>query len=404
MKLKLIGIGALGKMLSPSSRHLKGSELASYVRILDREKNDAHRNASRTSWQEHGASLVNSQSALIGDGDFDGIVICAGKNGDDHEIFKQLLPQLSKFKKQYFILHLSTVSSEFVKKTHAYCKGFDINYLNYPLTGGVAGAENAKMLILAGGDKTLYDKLQPMLSKIGAPKYLGAEVDAGARFKLIGHVMVFNNLLGISSAVALHERSFTQINAEERAANFDFLNQGAGGSKQWDVTLRPAVVDKNLSKGFLLQHAVVDILYTVQLMRDNKMPHFTIWQFLELALCFSHILNNDAKQEFATQSLIECIRPPRDEKVQAFIDAQLAYPDLDKTIKNCVASLPAHIKASVMLEVDYKIASVDIKHAMSTLITAAAGPVHSKVKPEVNTAAASASSVPVVPSTTPSCS
>src|SRR5690242_16978269 len=94
MTLKLIGIGALGTMLSPSAKHLKNNPTAQYLRILDRGSIDDVKEQRRKDWKDHGAELASNFKDLIGDGNFDGIVICAGKNGDDHEIFRQLIDLL----------------------------------------------------------------------------------------------------------------------------------------------------------------------------------------------------------------------------------------------------------------------------------------------------------------------
>ena len=90
MELNLIGIGGLGLMLSPSAKHLANNSPARYLRIYDRGTKDARRDASRNRWREHGAELVSSYEELIGDGNFGGVVICAGKNGDGFNIIRKL--------------------------------------------------------------------------------------------------------------------------------------------------------------------------------------------------------------------------------------------------------------------------------------------------------------------------
>ena len=113
-----------------------------------------------------------TMKSLVGDGDYDGVVICAGKNGDDCDIFRSLVPHMQRNKKgQPFILHLSTVSAGFAQAAYDFLSAGGIDYVNYPLTGGPLGAENANMLILASGDESIYARLEPMLQTIGNPRY-----------------------------------------------------------------------------------------------------------------------------------------------------------------------------------------------------------------------------------------
>ena len=99
MTLRLVGIGGMGLMLSPSARHLQAGGPAKFLRIHDRGTQDDRRNACREAWKAHGADVVTDYQTLIGDGDFDGVVICAGKNGDDCDIFRAIVP-LMQAKKQ----------------------------------------------------------------------------------------------------------------------------------------------------------------------------------------------------------------------------------------------------------------------------------------------------------------
>ena len=245
MTMKLVGIGGMGLMLSPSAKHLKQGGPARFLRIHDRGTKDDRRDMCRQAWKDHGADIVYDFESLVGDGDYDGVVICAGKNGDDCDIFRTLLPLMQRKKKgRPFILHLSTVSAGFTQAAYDFLSAEDVDYVNYPLTGGPLGAENANMLILASGSESIYSRLEPTLQTIGNPKYFGSSVTAGAEVKLMGQLMVFNGLVGICSAAALKSECFQEeLSGSDQAEFFDFLNGGAGGTRQWDVAISKGVRD-----------------------------------------------------------------------------------------------------------------------------------------------------------------
>jgi 3-hydroxyisobutyrate dehydrogenase-like beta-hydroxyacid dehydrogenase len=351
MTLKLLAIGGLGNMLGPSAKHLTNSHTAHYIRVLDRGAHGKQKDELRQDWQQHGAQLVSNLTDLIGDGDFDGVVICAGKNADDHAIFRALIPLLNH-QRAYFILHLSTVSCGFVQATQTYCEKNHVQYVNYPLTGGAKGALTASMLVLCGGDKKLYDRLEPMLQQIGKPKYFGERVDLAAGVKLIGHVMVFHGLLGMSLAVSLQKQlfGFTTID-KAQVEFFDFLNQGAGGTKQWDFAVRPLVLENNFSQGFLIQHAVIDIIYTVQLMRQEQLPNLFVLALLEVALSFAYVLNHYPEKNLTTQAVTHLIAN-KPKEIDQFLKQNLSL-DIDRCLENCIAVLPEEIQRTLMLEVNY---------------------------------------------------
>lgn len=354
MTLKLVGIGGLGLMLSPSAKHLKADGPARFLRIHDRGTQDARRDACRKSWQEHGAELVSDYEQLIGDGEFDGIVICAGKNGDDLEIMQSVVPIVKRAEKGFpFIIHLSTVSAGFVKAAHDYLNSLGFDYSNYPLTGGPAGAEAGSMLILASGNPSLYEKIEPTLQVIGTPKFFGTRVTAGAEVKLIGQLMVFNGLVGICSAAALKAECFEEeLVGSDQSAFFDFLNGGAGGTRQWDVALSKGVRDNVWEQGFMIHHAVVDAIYAAELCRVRGLPSFTILPILSTALSFAYLLKKYEGVTLATHAIVKEMLRQNSRHIDAFHQSNIDYLDTKSSIQKCINVLPQEVKESVLLEID----------------------------------------------------
>jgi len=351
MTLKLLAIGGLGTMLGPSAKHLTKSTEATFLRVHDRGKKDPLRDQYRAAWREHGAALVPTLKELVGDGHFDGIVICAGKNGDDYKILLELMPLLTAFKRPYFIFHMSTLSCHFVSETFNFCKQHGIDYVNYPVTGGASGAAAGTMLVLASGKKELYERLEPMLKKIGVPKYFDEKITRGAAVKLIGHVMVFYGLLGMSSAILLQKNIFGDTKLGSSQIDFfDFLNSGAGGIKQWDVTLRRAIKENDWDTGFLLQHAAVDIIYTIDLMLSQNMPLSLTLPLCEISLLFSYIMKKSTAQHLATQAILELLATTPKKEIDVFITQNLS---LETSFENCIKALPQQLQDILMLQVQY---------------------------------------------------
>lgn len=346
-------VGGLGLMASPMAQHwTKEGSPVRVSRVHDRGTSGEQRERCREAWRRHGAALVPTFEQLVGAGDLDGVFVCAGKNGDDLKIIAKLAALLSQNNSgSPFICHLSTVSGGFVRAADQFCNRKKIAYVNYPLTGGPRGAENASMLILAAGDQRCFDRLAPALSFLGKPKYFGERITAGTEVKLIGHLMVFNGLLGICSAAALHAECFNagRIGGPQQSEFFDFLNAGAGGTKQWDVIVSSGIRDDVWDAPFLLSYAVIDAIYAAHLCMERGISRLAVRPIIDTALAFSYVLNCIGPG-LATHAIVREMVADRARELDDFI-ARHAGPadDINACIERCTASLPAALQRKMAL-------------------------------------------------------
>src|SRR5271163_2852056 len=94
---------------------------------------------------------------------------------------------------------LSTNSPAAIRRLHAAFKEKGVEVLDTPVSGGIPGARNAKLAVMAGGDRAAYEKIKPALDAIGDKvSYIG-EIGAGAVAKLV------HNMIAICSTQLLVE-------------------------------------------------------------------------------------------------------------------------------------------------------------------------------------------------------
>lgn len=358
--LKLAYVGGLGLMAGPGSTHLKPGGPAQVLRVHDRGTPGAQKDAFRAAWRAHGAELVGTFDALIGDGNLDGVVVCVGKNGDDVPLIAELARLLrARCRQRPFIMHMSTVSAGFTVAAQAYCTKLGVGYVNYPLTGGPLGAQLGGghpngMLILASGDQELYARLEPALNVLGRPKYFGPSVSAGAETKLIGQHLVFNGCTGICTGAALHAECFANgvMGGPEQGEYFDFLNGGAGGTRQWDVALSKGVKDNDWGTGFNVRHAVVDAIYAAKLAQEKGLPRFSIQPMLNITLAFAFVLRKYPQVATATHAIARELTARAARELDAFMSEHGALaPTVDACLANCIAALPPAVQQTVLLDV-----------------------------------------------------
>ncbi len=358
--LRLAYVGGLGLMAGPAGTHLKADGPARVLRVHDRGTPGAQRDTFRTNWRAHGAALVPTFDAVIGDGQLDGVVVCCGKNGDDVGIIAELAQLLhARCTTPPFLLHMSTVSAGFTTAAQAFCHTLGIGYVNYPLTGGPLGAQLGGghpngMLILASGDVGLYARLEPTLKVLGRPKYFGASVSAGAETKLIGQHLVFNGCTGICTGAALYAECFADgaMGGPQQAEYFDFLNGGAGGTRQWDVALSKGVKEDDWGTGFNIRHAVVDAIYAAKLAQEKGLPRFSIQPMLNITLAFTFVLRKYPTVSTATHAIARELIASAARELDAFMGEHGVYaPTVDACLANGIAALPAAVQQTVLLNV-----------------------------------------------------
>lgn len=339
-------------MASPMAKHWRSGGVAQVLRVLDRGHTGERRDRCRKAWCEHGAELVHNLPALVGQGDLDGVFVCCGKNGDDLSIIAKLAAMLSRLPgRPRFICHMSTVSVGFVAAATTFCRQRGVAYVNYPLTGGPSGAEKGNLLILTSGERSVYTQIEPALLRLGTPKYFGESPQAAPEVKFIGHLMVFNGLLGICAAVAAHSECFRQgaIGGVEQSSFFDFLNGGAGGTRQWDVILSNGVRHDIWDAPFSLRYGAVDAIYTAQLCLERGLSCLAIEPVLKVALAFSYVMNS-VDENLATHSIVREMLASRASGLDAFIRQHFdATSSPQAALERCTASLPFEVRRSVSL-------------------------------------------------------
>ena len=350
-------IGGLGLMASPMAIHLKNKKsLITIHGVHDRGKKDERRNQCRLQWQQYGARLLPTIKETLAVENLDGVFVCCGKNGDDAPLIHEITKELSGRKKcRPFICHMSTVSAGFVEAADKACRGKGVDYINYPLTGGSIGAQKASMLILASGNKSVFEKIEPVLRLLGKPRYFGERASAASQVKLIGHLMVFNGLMGITSAIAVHSECFNngKWGGKEQVDFFDFLNTGAGGTRQWDVICKTAVANDQWLEPFSLKYAAIDAIYAAKLCIDSKVSQLVSLSIAQIALAFIYVMRQHGS-EISTQGILREFVAANRDKIDAFVLGHTKnFSCLNSLLDQCVTALPEALQSSVLLNVDF---------------------------------------------------
>ncbi|MCU0827478.1 MAG: NAD(P)-dependent oxidoreductase [Tabrizicola sp.] len=214
-KVAFLGLGVMG---FPMAGHLaaKGHDVAIWNRTT--AKADAWvsrhrgRRASTPAEAARGAEFV---MACVGNDD-DLRSVCVGPDG----AFAGMTPGA------VFVDH-TTVSARITRKLAAQAATTGIAFVDAPVSGGQAGAENGQLSIMCGGDPADYARAEPVLAAYARICRLIGPSGAGQLAKMMNQICIAGLMQGLSEALAFGEKA--GLDGEKVV---EVISQGAAGSWQ----------------------------------------------------------------------------------------------------------------------------------------------------------------------------
>jgi 3-hydroxyisobutyrate dehydrogenase len=213
--LAFLGLGVMG---GPMARHLaaKGHEVTVYNRTSARAAAwvAAHggRQAATPAQATAGADAV---LACVGNDD-DLRQVCLGENGAFAAMARGTL----------FIDH-TTVSAQVTRELAAAATSRGIGFVDAPVSGGQAGAENGALSIMCGGSEVDYARAEPVMAAYARICRRLGESGSGQLAKMMNQICIAGLMQGLSEALA-----FGQKAGLDGEAVVEVISQGAAGSWQ----------------------------------------------------------------------------------------------------------------------------------------------------------------------------
>ncbi len=229
MKVGVIGLGAMG---APMARNLHQAGLLQAV--WNRTASKAEQLAAELS-----VTFASTPSQLATQCDV--ILTCISADDDLRAVIDALGDGLAENK---IVVDTSTVQPQTARELAMLLAQLGVAFVDAPVSGGVEGAKNGTLAMMAGGDADVIEKLQPLFAAIGSKITHMGEVGCGQATKAVNQVMA----AGINQAV-------TEALAFARAQNLpmhkviDVISGGAAGN--WFLQHRgPSMVEAIFEPGF----------------------------------------------------------------------------------------------------------------------------------------------------------
>jgi len=145
------------------------------------------------------------------------------------------------------LVDMSSISPLVAQKVGAACASKGVAFLDAPVSGGEPKAIDGTLAIMVGGEKAVFERVLPVLQKMGSSVTLTGPVGAGNVTKLANQIIVACNIAAMGEALVLATRA--GLNPE---VVFNAIKGGLAGSTVLNAKA-PMVIARNFKPGFRIK-------------------------------------------------------------------------------------------------------------------------------------------------------
>jgi len=162
--------------------------------------------------------------------------------GNDDDLRSVVLGETGAFagmgQRTLFVDH-TTASAEVARELAATGREAGIGFVDAPVSGGQAGAENGQLGIMCGGEEADYARAEPVMAAYAKACRLIGGVGAGQLTKMVNQICIAGLVQGLSEAVMFAEKAGLDAHAV-----FDVISKGAAGSWQLENRHKTMLADE----------------------------------------------------------------------------------------------------------------------------------------------------------------
>jgi 3-hydroxyisobutyrate dehydrogenase-like beta-hydroxyacid dehydrogenase len=191
-------------------------------------------------WAEkYGAALVRAPEPGRGGRQTELVMLCVGNDDDVRAVTLGPEGALAAMKPGAILVDHTTASATLARELHAEAKARSVGFLDAPVSGGQAGAENGKLTIMVGGDADTFAAAEPVLACYARAVTLMGGPGSGQLTKMVNQICIAGLVQGLSEGINFGMRAGLDI---ERV--LDVIGKGAAQSWQMDNRGKTMVADK----------------------------------------------------------------------------------------------------------------------------------------------------------------
>jgi 3-hydroxyisobutyrate dehydrogenase-like beta-hydroxyacid dehydrogenase len=229
MTLRAAWIG-LGVMGFPMAGHLAtrgGLDVTVYNRNPEK--------ASRWTERFPGKAAPTPAAAAR---DADLVFACVGNDDDVRQVTIGADGAFAAMKKGAIFVDHTTASAKVARELHGIAKSHRLGFVDAPVSGGQAGAENGVLTVMCGGDEPDYARAEPAITHYSRMRKLLGPTGSGQLAKMCNQIAIAGLVQGLAEAVHFGMKAGLDMEAV-----IDVISKGAAGS--WQMENRHKTMIRN---------------------------------------------------------------------------------------------------------------------------------------------------------------
>jgi len=195
-KVAFIGLGVMGY---PMARHLRergGHEVTVYNRTAAKAEN----------WvAENGGSAAATPKAAAEGADF--VFSCVGNDDDLRSVILGADGALAGMRSGAILIDNTTASATVARELEAAAMERDCGFLDAPVSGGQAGAENGQLTVMVGGEPATFEAARPVIEAYAKMVGLMGPAGAGQLTKMVNQICIAGLVQGLAEGIHFAHRS-----------------------------------------------------------------------------------------------------------------------------------------------------------------------------------------------------
>ncbi|ASP20422.1 2-hydroxy-3-oxopropionate reductase [Antarctobacter heliothermus] len=216
-KVAFIGLGVMGY---PMAGHLvkNGHDVTVYNRTT----------AKAEAWAaEYGASFATTPEKAAKDCEY--VFICVGNDDDVREVSVGSEGALASMSKGSILVDHTTASASLARDLAKAASERGIGFIDAPVSGGQAGAENGVLTVMCGGEEKYFAAVEPVIDSYAQSCKLLGSTGAGQLAKMVNQICIAGLVQGLSEGVHFAQKAGLDI-----PLLIDVISKGAAGSWQME--------------------------------------------------------------------------------------------------------------------------------------------------------------------------
>ena len=221
-----LGLGVMGFPMA-GHLHKAGHNVTVYNRTASKSKK----------WvNEYGGTSAKTPGQAAQGADF--VMACVGNDNDLQTICSGPDGAFATMHNGAIFVDHTTVSAKITRELYQLAATIGIGFVDAPVSGGQAGAENGQLGIMCGGDLFFYEKVEPIIHVYSKVCRLLGESGAGQLTKMVNQICIAGLVQSLSEGI-----NFAQKAGLDPKAVVEVISQGAAGS--WQMLNRHETMANN---------------------------------------------------------------------------------------------------------------------------------------------------------------